>query len=71
MKQRREEPNMWKKVLSLFLILALLFVLTGCGNSQNSQPIQTEEQAQKSIQNVSQDVSGISDSLNDINSALG
>ncbi|MBI5797587.1 hypothetical protein HZA98_01645 [Candidatus Woesearchaeota archaeon] len=60
---------MRKKILAIFFILCLLFVLTACSSQKTT--IKSDEQAVASIQDVSKDVSGISSSLKDINNNLG
>ncbi len=60
---------MWKKVLVICLVAMLLLFAGGCAS--DAEKVKTEEEAQEAIVDVSEDISGISDTLEDINEDLG
>lgn len=60
---------MLKKLIAICLIFLLLFLVGGCKSS--AEDIDTEEEAQEAVVDVSEDISEISETLEGINKDLG
>lgn len=60
---------MIKKIIALALIFCLLFVLTACSDS--SEKIDNPDEAADAIEKTSEDLSDVSNSLDEINNELG
>tara|TARA_Y100000310_G_C20694913_1_gene824931 strand:- start:4108 stop:4290 length:183 start_codon:yes stop_codon:yes gene_type:complete len=60
---------MWKKILVIGLALTLVFALSACGIG--SEDIDSEEEAAEAIEDVTEDIGELSDSLEEINEDLG
>ncbi|MFH1972857.1 MAG: hypothetical protein ABIJ18_05255 [archaeon] len=57
---------MWKKVMVVLLIFCLMFVMTACADS-----ISDDEEAIKTAGEVTEEVTGITEELENINEDLG
>jgi K+/H+ antiporter YhaU regulatory subunit KhtT len=57
---------MWKKILAMVCILCLLFLMNGCQSS-----IESDDEAAAEMANVTEEISGITSDLQDINQNLG
>ncbi len=60
---------MIKKIIALGFIFCLLFVLTACSDS--GEDIDNPDEAASAIEKTSEDISDVSNSLEEINSDLG
>jgi len=60
---------MLKKIIAICLVILLLLFIGGCNLS--AEKIESEEEAQEAVVNVSEDISDISDILDSINEDLG
>ena len=59
---------MLKKIIALCLVILLLLFIGGCTDAEK---IESEEQAQEAVVDVSEDISDIADTLESINEDLG
>jgi len=59
---------MLKKIIAICLVILLLLFINGCADAEN---IESEEQAQEAVVDVSEDISEIADTLESINEDLG
>ena len=58
---------MMKKIITICFIILILFTISGCSESE----IKSEEEVQEAIVGVSEDISDISDTLEEIDEDLG
>ena len=59
---------MLKKIIALCLVILLLLFIGGCTDAEK---IESEEEAQEAVVNVSEDISNIADTLESIEEDLG
>lgn len=57
-----------KKIIAICIIILFVFLVTGCTDAEN---IKSEEEANDAVMDVSEDISEISDILDDIEQDLG
>ena len=65
---------MFRKIITICLIILLLFTINGCVGDEKeieSNIVESEEEAQEAVIDVSEDLSDISDTLESINDDLG
>jgi len=60
---------MFRKIIAISFVILLLFTITGCIAAEDE--IESEEQAQDAVIDVSEDIAEISDTLESINEDLG
>ena len=65
--------NSYMKYALIVLVLMGVVLLTGCTAQQDSgvPQVKTQQEAQKVVENVTQDVSNVQQTLNDIDNSFG
>jgi peptidoglycan hydrolase CwlO-like protein len=63
-----------KKILAICLIISLALVMFGCTTTEvndTNTTVTTENEANQSIDDLSSDLTGLEDTINDIDNLLG